>query len=76
MMTPPYSDNLIEQTVTYTLLKGDKFYVVEHVPARVDPETGEQFFAPDTVERLQGIIWEEKRPARTLQTPVYEFAAA
>ena len=30
-----------------------KFYIVENVPARVNEETGEQFFFPDTVERLQ-----------------------
>lgn len=74
-MTPMNSDRLVEQTVTYTLLKDDKLHVVEHVPARVDPETGEQFFAADTVERLQKILWKDMPPSRTLQTAVYEFAA-
>ena len=75
MMTPAYNDKLVEQMVTYTLLKGEKLYVVEHVPARVDPETGEQFFAPDTAERLQKILWEDMPPSRTVHTAVYEFAA-
>ena len=74
-MTPMNSDKLVEQTVTYTLLKDDQLYVVEHVPARVDPETGEQFFAPDTVERLQKIIPLDMQTNRTLHTAVYEFAA-
>lgn len=30
-----------------------KLHIIENVTARVDEETGEQFFAPSTVERLQ-----------------------
>jgi hypothetical protein len=51
-----------------------KFYIIENVPARVDLETGEQFFSPQTVERLQYIIWEDRQPVRVIQTPVFEFA--
>lgn len=60
--------------ILYTLVRGDELIVVENVPARVDPETGEQFFSPQTVERLQMIAWNKRRPARMMQTPVYEFA--
>ena len=35
---------LAEKEVTYTVYKGGKFYIVENVPARVDAETGEQYF--------------------------------
>lgn len=38
-------------------------------------ETGERFFAPETVERLQEIIWENKRPKRVIETPVFDFAS-
>ena len=65
----------MEQFVTYTLLKGGKFYIIEDVPARVDVDTGEQYFAPHTVERLQQIVWEKRKPVRLVETPVYEFAA-
>jgi hypothetical protein len=61
--------------VLYTLIKDGELIVVENVPARVDPETGEQLFSPQTVERLQNIIWERRRPARVIQTLVYEFAS-
>lgn len=64
---------LVEQKVTYTLLKDGLLYVIENVPARVDPETGEQYFSPHTVERLQRIILEQRRPSRFIQTPVFEF---
>lgn len=46
-------NQLVEQRVTYTLETDGKFYIVENVPARVDEETGEQFFALSTVECLQ-----------------------
>lgn len=41
-----------EQYVTYTLEMDGKFFIVEHVPARVYLETGEQYFAPETVEKI------------------------
>ncbi len=64
----------VEQFVTYTLLQDDRVYIIENVPARVNVETGEQLFTPETVERLQWIICEHPDPKRMLQTPVYEFA--
>ena len=63
-----------EREVTYTLLKDDKFYIVENVPARVNVETGEEFFSPKTVERLQNIVWGKRQPDRFIQTPVFEFS--
>ena len=68
------TERLVEQQVAYTLLKDGKFYIVENVPARVDIETGEQFFAPKTVEQLHRIILEQRKPVRTMQAPVFEFA--
>jgi len=67
-------EKIVEQSVTCTLFKNGKFYLIENVPARVDQETGEQLFAPQTVERLQQIILKQQRPARLIQTPVFEFA--
>ncbi|MFM7788804.1 MAG: hypothetical protein ACKO90_11855, partial [Microcystis panniformis] len=66
---------LIEQEVTYTLEINGNFFIIENVPARVYVETGERFFAPETVERLQEIIWENKRPKRVIETPVFDFAS-
>jgi YgiT-type zinc finger domain-containing protein len=39
-------EKMIETEVTYTLNLGGKFYIIEHVPARVCWETGEQLFSP------------------------------
>jgi len=65
----------VEQTVTYILETGGKLIVVENVPARVSPETGEHLFSPETVVRLQQTVWENQRPIKALETPVFEFAA-
>lgn len=67
------NETLIETEVTYTVELGGKFYIVEHVPARVCQETGEQFFSPETVERIQALIKGGKKPARVVETPVYEY---
>ena len=75
MSKQDFQERLVEQKVTYTLLKDDKFYIIEGVPARVNIETGEQLFSPETVEKLQKIIWEQQKPIRQITTPVYHFAA-
>lgn len=75
MLPKDSREQLVEKTVTYTLLKDDKFYIIEGVPARVNVETGEQLFSPETVEKLQRIVWEQKKPVREIKTPVYDFAA-
>lgn len=75
MTTQTWKEPLVEQRVTYTLMKDGKLYVVENVPARVNVETGEQLFSPRTVEKLQQIILGDQEPVRVMQTPVYEFAS-
>jgi YgiT-type zinc finger domain-containing protein len=64
-----------EELVTYTIEVDGQLIVVEHVPARVDPDTGERFFAPETVERLHQLLWRRAAPVRVIQTPVFEYAA-
>ncbi len=66
---------LIEKRVTYTLQIHGKFVVIENVPARVNEETGEQFFSPSTVEQLQEMILTGQEPDRFTQVPVYDYAA-
>lgn len=70
-----WQETLVERKVTYTLEVQDKLVVIENVPARVCVETGEQFFAPETVEKLQQMAWGKLEPKRVIQTPVYEFSS-
>jgi YgiT-type zinc finger domain-containing protein len=67
-------ETMIETEVTYTLELGGKFYIVEHVPARVCQETREQFFSPETVEHIQALIKGGEKPVRVIETPVFEYA--
>lgn len=67
-------EQVAECRVTYTLEVEGELFVVENVPARVNPETGEQLFAPETVEQLQRIIAQAPEPKRVLRVPVYEYA--
>ena len=65
---------LVERRVTYTLEDCGRFVVVENVPVRVNLETGEQLFAPETVEKLRRMIQGDEQPTRVIETPVYQFA--
>ncbi|MXZ21951.1 MAG: hypothetical protein F4Y84_15330 [Caldilineaceae bacterium SB0665_bin_25] len=70
-----WNEPLVEQTVIYHIEINGQLLLVENVPAGVNVETGEQYFAPETVERLQQAVWGRCRPVRTIETPVYEYAA-
>ena len=74
MRTDQWEETLVERRVTYTLEVNGQLIVIETVPARVNLETGEQLFSPETVEHLQQMIWEQSKPKRVIQVPVYEFA--
>jgi YgiT-type zinc finger domain-containing protein len=74
MMDDP-GDRLVQSLVTYSVEHGGRIVIIENVPARVDPETGEQFFSPETVEKIQAIVWSDRQPDRVAQTPVFQFAA-
>ncbi len=67
-------ETMTDTQVTYTLEVGGRFYIVENVPARVCRETGEQFFSPQTVERIHALIKGRKPPVRVIETPVYEYS--
>jgi YgiT-type zinc finger domain-containing protein len=68
-------DMQVEKQVTDTLELNGQLFVIENVPARVDEETGEQFFSPSTVEYLQQIIVNGQEPDRFTEVPVYKYAA-
>lgn len=68
------NETMIETEVTYSLEHNGRFYLIEHVPARVCKETGEQFFAPETVEHIQNLFSGSRQPVKTIETPVFEYA--
>lgn len=68
-------ERLVHGLVNYTVEVAGQVVIVENVPARIDVETGERFFAPEIVEQLQAIVWQEREPDGFARTPVYRFAA-
>ena len=70
-----WRETLVDKRVTYSIEVDGRFVIIEDVPARVNVETGERYFSPETVERLQQAVWEQCQPVRTIETPVYEYAA-
>lgn len=70
-----WNETLEEKTVTYHIEFDGRLFLIENVPARVNVETGEKHFSPETVERLQSVVWERCRPFRTIETLVYEYVS-
>lgn len=71
-----WQKTLVEKQVTYTLNLNGQVILIENVPARVNEETGEQFFSPSTVERLQKTILEQAEPDYFIQVPVYNYSSS
>lgn len=53
-----WNETLVEKRVMYSIEVDGRFVIIEDVPARVNVETGEKHFSPETVERLQQAVWE------------------
>lgn len=70
-----WKEPLADRKVTYHIEIDGRLVLIENVPARVNVETGERYFLPETVERLQQAVWGRCRPVRTIETPVYEYGA-
>ena len=70
-----WNETLVEKRVTYHIEFNGRFALIENVPARVNVETGEKHFSPETVERLQQVVLERCSPVRTIDTLVYEYAS-
>lgn len=71
----PWKELLVDKVVNYLMEEDGKLIIIEKVPARVNPETGEQLLSSRTVQRLREMIKERRSPSRVIETPVYEFPA-
>ena len=74
MITAYPKETFVPEKVTYTIEVDGQLTAIEHVPARVCLETGEQLFSAETVERIQQLIFSKQKPSRMMEVPVYEFA--
>lgn len=60
---------------TCTQQLGDRFIVVEHVPAWVCEQCGETYYDPDVVEQIQTLIGSGAEPVRTIEASVDDLNA-
>jgi YgiT-type zinc finger domain-containing protein len=74
MVTTYPKETFVPEKVNYTVEIDGKLTVIEHVPARVCLETGEQLFSAETVERIQQLIFSKQKPSRIIEVPVFEFS--
>ena len=63
---------LEHKLITHTVQRGDRVFVISHVPAEVCSVCGDILFTPETVRRIQEIVAGGKEPSATI--PVYEYA--
>jgi YgiT-type zinc finger domain-containing protein len=68
-----HTEDFVDRRVRYKVDLGDRIVVIENVPARVCEQTGEEFFAPETAERIWKIVHGSERPARVMQADVYDY---
>jgi hypothetical protein len=68
-------DGLVDELVTFSMEFRGRTVIVEDVPARVDPETGERFFSAETYDRLHAIIRSGCEPDQHAPGATYRFAA-
>ncbi len=52
--------------------KHGQLVVIEHVPAWVCEQCGEQYFDPGVADKVNRILWSMK-PTHTIEVPVYDF---
>jgi YgiT-type zinc finger domain-containing protein len=67
------------ETTTYTQQIDGRIAVVTDVPVLTCPQCGEQYFTPDTVDRLQQLMTGAEsggEAPRTIEVPVYAFSRA
>jgi YgiT-type zinc finger domain-containing protein len=67
---------LTRELTTFTQWYEGRLIVIENVPAWVCAQCGETYYDPDTVERIQAVIWSDQPPVRVVETLVYDLSAS
>lgn len=62
--------------VTFSYEEGDKYFLVEHVPAEVCERCGEKTYSPDVTDELLKFAKNKFKPVRKREVPVFDFAEA
>ena len=70
------SGETTKMTVTFSYEEGDKYFLVEHVPAEVCERCGEKTYSPDVTDELLKFAKNKFKPVKKLEVPVFDFAEA
>src|SRR5262245_27116073 len=65
------------ETTTYVQEIEGRLAAVTEVPVQTCPQCGEQYFSPETVDRIQRLLAQSEgtdQPPRTIEVPVYPFS--
>ncbi|MBI5141645.1 MAG: type II toxin-antitoxin system MqsA family antitoxin [Nitrospirae bacterium] len=60
--------------VTFSYEDDGKRLLVEHVPADVCEQCGEQTYAPDVADELLRFAGNEFKPVKIIEVPVFDYA--
>lgn len=61
-------------TITHEERRGSELYLFQNVPAQICTACGEIWIEEATLRQIDRLI-QAGRPARTIETPVYDFVA-
>lgn len=60
--------------VTFSYEEGDKYLLVENVPAEVCTKCGEKTYSPEVTDQLLRFAKDDVKPAKIINVPVFDFA--
>lgn len=67
------NETVMATGLTHTVPQGGSFGIVEHVPARVCKETGEELFSCAAATPVQALVKSNRTLGRVMQTPVHPY---
>lgn len=70
------SDNSRTEYTNEVFNIGGKFYLVEHIPATVCSNCGEEVFSRETTERIRLMLHGENKPVRSISLDVFSYDEA
>lgn len=59
---------------TFSYEDGERYFLVEHVPAEVCGHCGEKTYAPEVTDELLKFSQDRIKPIKKLEVPVFDFA--
>ncbi len=62
----------VSKNITYTQWYKGELIVVENVPSEVCQNCGEEYFSPNTVDKIQKVI-ELHHTSKTIKVPVFQL---